>query len=176
MSPWGIPPDSRRFAHPSGRPCTFTRSTRRQPIPSSDEPSEDGDDGFERIRFLGAEIEHAPGSELRVRVRLAVRGSEFVGKKRGAGAGVVELRMAAEATLAALEKAVPEGPRLQLAGVKSVHAFDADAVMVSLRVDGPDGKSLLGCVPVGASPGRAAATATLDAVNRILGRPEEPDD
>lgn len=134
------------------------------------------DNGYERVRFLGAEVERAPGSEIRVRVRLGGRKDVYVGKRRGTGAGVVELRLAVEATLEALEKAVPDGPRLQLAGVKSVHAFDADAVLVSLRVDGPAGKSLLGCVPVGASPGRAAATATLDAVNRILGRPEQEAD
>ena len=118
-------------------------------------------------------MERAPGSEIRVRVRLATDDVEYVGKERGTGSGVVELRLAVEATLTALEKAVPDGPRLQMAGVKSVHAFDADAVLVSLRVDGPDGQSLLGCVPVGASLGRAAATATLDAANRILGRPED---
>lgn len=117
-------------------------------------------------------MERAPGSEIRVRVRLAVDGDEFVGEERGTGAGIVELRLAVEATLSALEEAVPDGPHLEQVGVKSVHAFDADAVMVALRVNGPDGKSLLGCVPVGASAGRAAAAATLDAVNRILGRPD----
>lgn len=96
----------------------------------------------------------------------------FTGERRGTGTGVVELRLAVEATLDALEEAVPRAPRLELVGVKSVHAFDADAVMVGLRRGSPDeGTRLLGCVPVGASPARAAATATLDAVNRILGRP-----
>lgn len=146
-----------------------------RPIPSSERPSDDIDAQHERVHFQGAEVERAPGSEIRVRVRLETGDGIYVGKERGTGSGVVELRLAAEATLAALEEAVPGGPRLQLAGVKSVHAFDADAVLVSLRVDGPDGKSLLGCVPVGASPGRAAATATLDAANRILGRPDERD-
>jgi len=147
------------------------RITGGTPIPCSERPSDDIDAQYERVRFRGAEVERAPGSEIRVRVRLTAGDVEYVGKERGTGSGVVELRLAVEATLAALEKAVPDGPRLQMAGVKSVHAFDADAVLVSLRVDGPDGKSLLGCVPVGASLGRAAATATLDAVNRILGRP-----
>lgn len=127
---------------------------------------------YERVDFLGAEVERAPGSELRVRVRLGVDGESYLGEERGTGAGIVELRLAVEATLSALEEAVPNGPHLEQVGVKSVRAFDAEAILVALRVDGPDGKSLLGCVPVGASPGRAAATATLDAVNRILGRPE----
>ncbi len=147
-----------------------------RPISSAEWPAADIDAEYERVRFLAAEVEHAPGSEIRVRVRLAVPGRECLGEVRGTGAGVVELRLAAEATLDALADAVPEAPRLQLGGVKSVHAFDADAVLVSLRVDGPDGKSLLGCVPVGESPGRAAAMATLDAVNRVLGRPEAAGD
>lgn len=117
-------------------------------------------------------MERAPASELRVRVRLTVGEESFSGERRGTGTGVVELRLAVEATLDALEDAVPRAPRLELIGVKSVHAFDADAVMVGLRREGPDGGGrLLGCVPVGATPARAAATATLDAVNRILGRP-----
>lgn len=128
------------------------------------------------MRFRGVDVERAPASELRVRVSLTVDGEPFVGERRGTGTGVVELRLAVEATLAALDGAVPKGPRLKLVGVKSVHAFDADAVMVGLRHGGPDGTRLLGCVPVGASPARAAATATLDAVNRILGRPYLDDD
>ncbi len=149
------------------------RSFGGTPIPSSERPPDDIDASHERVRFRGAEVERAPGSEIRVRVRLGDGSDVYVGRERGTGSGVVELRLAVKATLSALEKAVPDGPRLQMAGVKSVHAFDADAVLVSLRVDGPDGKSLLGCVPVGASLGRAAATATLDAANRILGRPED---
>lgn len=155
------------------------RTSGGTPIPSSERSSDDVEtrDGIdtrdERIRFQGAEVERTPGSEIRVRVRLGTGGDVYVGEERGTGSGVVELRLAVEATLAALEQAVPDGPRLQMAGVKSVHAFDADAVLVSLRVDGPDGHSLLGCVPVGASLGRAAAMATLDGANRILGRPEE---
>lgn len=149
-----------------------------RPISSSERPADDIEiePEHERVRFLGAQVRHAPGSEIRVRVQLEANGRECSGERRGTGAGVVELRLAAEATLSALEEAAPDAPRMQLGGVKSVHAFDADAVLVSLRVDGPDGKSLLGCVPVGASAGRAAAMATLDAVNRFLGRPEPADD
>lgn len=116
-------------------------------------------------------MERAPASRLRVRVRLSADDEDYAVERKGTGTGVVELRLAVEATLDALEQAVPKAPRLELVGVKSVHAFDADAVMVGLRRDGHDGSRLLGCVPVGTSPARAAATATLDAVNRILGRP-----
>lgn len=141
------------------------------PIPSSDPPSDDIDARYERVRFVDADVERAPASELRVRIQLSAEDEEFLGERRGTGAGVVELRLAVKATLDALAEAVPRGPRLKLVGVKSVRAFDGEAVMVGLRTARPAGKQLLGCVPVGASPARAAATATLDAVNRILGRP-----
>lgn len=154
---------------PAGRPHLGPPGA--YPISIPDSPSDDIDPRRERVRFLGAEVERAPASELRVRVRLAVRGDDFVAETRGTGAGVVELRLAVEATLSALEEAVPRAPRFQMVGVKSVRAFDAEAVMVGLRTAPPDERHLMGCVRVGASPARAAATATLDAVNRVLGRP-----
>lgn len=108
---------------------------------------------------------------MRVRVRLSTDGEEYVGETRGTGTGVVELRLAVQATLSALEEAVPRAPRLELVGVKSVRAFDAEAVMVGVRTPLPDDTNLMGCVRMGESPARAAAAATLDAVNRVLGRP-----
>lgn len=97
-------------------------------------------------------------------------GRRVVGRARGAGIATGELRAAAEATLAALSLLAPPGSLgLELAGVKSLRAFDETVVIVSVtgsRLGEP--ARLLGCVLAEDDQVRGAVLATLSATNRVL--------
>lgn len=145
--------------------------------PPPDGTAEGSDDGVEgrRLRFVDVELERLPSSAIRIGVTLADRGEEYVGEAEGVGGRVVELRLAAEATLEAVGVAVEPSNQMRLVGLKEVHAFDADLVLVAVRPDSGPGHRLVGAVPVTDDAWSAAVKATLDAVNRILGRELAPD-
>ncbi|MFQ5889061.1 MAG: hypothetical protein ACE5JR_03300 [Gemmatimonadota bacterium] len=122
-----------------------------------------------RLRFVGTQVTRERGSNLRIRVELERDGEAYSGDAAGVGLDTVELRLAVDATLAALRRAAPKAPAFRLVGIKRVHAFDADVVLVSLREE--SGGRLLGAVAVEESLAEGAARAVLDATNRTLGRP-----
>lgn len=135
-------------------------------------------DGSGRLRLAVAEVTRTAGSGLAIRVRLE-RGEEaWEAETSGVGLETMELRLGAEATLTALAGvAGDERPPLRLVGVKVVHAFDADVVLVAIR-DAAGDRRLIGAVAVRGSLAEAAARAVLDATNRVLLHPgsasEEP--
>lgn len=97
-------------------------------------------------------------------------GRRVVGRGRGAAIPTGEVRAAAEATLAALALLAPEGALpLELAGVKSLRAFDETIVIVAITADrAGEPARLLGCVLAGGDVARGAVLATLNATNRVL--------
>ena len=82
-------------------------------------------------------------------------------------------RLAAEATLRAIEQFTAGALRFDLLGVKQMRAFDANVVIVSVVCTSGDEASrerrLLGCHLAGDDSLRGAVIATLQATNRLLG-------
>lgn len=122
-----------------------------------------------RLRFVEARLERERGSRVAVIVTLALEEEEFEGRTEGVGLEVVELRLAAEATLEAIAAAVG-GHEFRLLGIKKLRAFDADVVLAVLRDNEGNGSRFVGAVPVRSTSIAGAATAVLDALNRTLSR------
>ena len=117
-----------------------------------------------------AEATRAPGSRLEVCVALRVGRQRFEGLAAGVGLDVMEIRLAAEATLDALHQALGRN-RFLLVGIKRLHAFDADVILVALRDQSESARRCIGAVPVRSTLVQGAAAAVLDATNRILRAP-----
>jgi len=143
-------------------------------IPERWTPDHDDDVGAAasesgRLRLVGYRCGRSPASVCRVEVELEDgAGNRTSGAAEGALAFSGELRIAAEATLRALESARPGLPRFDLLGVKTLRAFDANVVIVAVaaqRLGVPT--RLLGCVQSAGDLDRAAVLAVLDATNRV---------
>lgn len=122
-----------------------------------------------RLRLVGYRCARTQASVCRVEVELEdSAGNRTGGAAEGALAFAGELRIAAEATLRALEAARPGLPRFDLLGVKTLRAFDVNVVIVAVatqRLGVPT--RLLGCVQSAGDQDRAAVLAVLDATNRV---------
>ncbi|HEV8150975.1 MAG TPA: hypothetical protein VGP61_12380 [Gemmatimonadales bacterium] len=123
------------------------------------------------MRFVRFRLERLPSSECRARVTLAwPDGARFRGEARGLTSQAGELRCAAQACLQALTQAIRE-PAFELVGVKTLHAFDATVVIVSLATSARGaGPRVVGICLRESDPPRGAALAVLNATNRLLGR------
>ena len=117
-----------------------------------------------------AEATRAPGSKVEVCVTLRVGRQRFEGLSAGVGLEMIELRLAAEATLRAIHQAIGDD-RFALVGIKRMRAFDADVILVSLRDQADRSHRFIGAVPVRTTLVHGAAAAVLDATNRILTAP-----
>ncbi len=126
-----------------------------------------------RVRFVAAEAERQPGSRVRVSVELNFEDRSHVAETEGIGTETIEIRLAALATLEAIRE-VTDTPAFRLVGVKLMHAFDADVILVALRDEGGEGARYIGAVPVRTTHVAAAAAAVMDATNRILFRRGDP--
>ena len=125
----------------------------------------------ERLRFQVFAFDRLPDGRCRARVQLSwIDGREFMGEHEEVTSQAGELRCSAQAAVQALERAVQDGVRLELLGVKSVRAFDATVVIVSLSVQ-LEGNAwrMVGSYLTETDPPRAAALAVLNATNRVLG-------
>ncbi len=128
-----------------------------------------------RLRLVAADVERERGSRVRVSVELTLGDRSLRGGGEGVGTETVELRLAAEATLDAIHEALG-AERFRLLGIKRLHAFDADVILIVLREGEGDAiRRLVGAVPVRSTLVRGAAAAILDATNRILSLPLEAD-
>jgi hypothetical protein len=97
-------------------------------------------------------------------------GVKVRGEASGQSSPTVDLRVAAEAALRAIETFSEGSLAFELIGVKSVRAFDANVVIVSIANKRPEGpRRLLGSALVEADPARGAVVAVLTATNRVLG-------
>lgn len=123
-----------------------------------------------RVRLVDVQAERDASSGLAVTVELEWQGRTETARARGVGTSTVEIRLGAEATLEALCRFAGEEGFVRLVGVKTVHAFDSEVILVSVRSPAAPGQSMVGAVPVeGRDTTRTAAAAVLDAVNRWLG-------
>jgi hypothetical protein len=122
-----------------------------------------------RLRLAAHRFTRTPAGVCRIEVELeAPDGTCSQGWAQGAAGATGELRLAAEATLQALQRAVGDAQRFELLGVKSLRAFDASVVIVAVetqRLGQPT--RLLGCVQASGELEHAAVLAVLDATNRV---------
>jgi hypothetical protein len=124
-----------------------------------------------RVRLVRAAADPADTGTKRFEVLLErATGESFAGNATGRTTATSDLKTAAEATLVALRDAVGEGAEATLLGALPISAFGANLIMVGIKVShrGKEHK-LFGLSPVAGDRTRAAAMATLDAVNRFLG-------
>lgn len=137
------------------------------------------DETTRRVRFKSCEVETFPDSRCRCRVTLQwTGGGEYSGEAEGTETQQGRLRLGALACLRAAEAASNGRLVLELRGVKSVRAFDASVVIVSVRGRSSEERyELLGSatspdLEAEAARGsvRGAALAILDATNRVLGK------
>ncbi|MGH7448437.1 MAG: hypothetical protein ACRELT_12795 [Longimicrobiales bacterium] len=123
----------------------------------------------QRVRFMELKRADQRDQQIAYTVRLEWAGTEYTGTASGEKGEAVELRTISAAALAAIAALVPHDVKVRLAGVKLVRAFDAEMVVVSLYRPDDEPHNLVGAVVSGDDPRRAAATAVLNALNRLLG-------
>lgn len=112
-----------------------------------------------------------PDGHETISVRLTWDGRTHVSESTGVQTREGGVRASALATLDATRSVLEErGPSFDLIGVKALRAFDAFVVIVSVDVRDENGQRRV----IGARTSEtddlvdAAATATLDAINRLL--------
>ena len=123
-----------------------------------------------RLKLARVDREALSGSRILLRVALDDGQMEHVREAEGLATPIMELRLAAEAALEATAGALGEEGWLDLVGVKLLHAFDADVILIAVRTEDEPGRKLVGavtCAPEDRT--RAGVAATLDAVNRVVG-------
>ena len=117
-----------------------------------------------RFRFVSAKLARGADSTIRVRVKVKQASRVTCAEMEGVGLEAVELRLAAQATLAAVREATGNAANFSLVGIKRLHVFDADVVLVSLQDANHGGRPLVGVMPVRERLVEAAALAVLNAV------------
>jgi hypothetical protein len=124
----------------------------------------------ERLRFHEFGFQRLPNGRCRAKVILTWSdGRRFEGSSDGVSSQTGELRCCAVAAVNALEQAVQPRLTFELVGVKTVRAFDATVVIVSLSSRGEETLRLVGSCLTETDPPRGAALAVLNATNRLLG-------
>lgn len=128
-----------------------------------------------RIRLVDVRIRRPPSGHVDVDVDLQrVDGGRVTGHGAGHASAFGDLRIAADATVAALNRAAHSEHRFELVGVKSVRAFDHTVVLVLIALVGGDGPSrLVGSAFAHADVAHAAVLAVLNATNRVFCRPTD---
>jgi len=123
----------------------------------------------ERIRFDQFGLRRLDSGEFEATVTLVWgAGPSIQGTARSADPDSGELHCSAQACLNALAE-VSRDTSFQLLGVKSVQAFDATVVIVSVAMAGQSGgPRLVGSYLAGADLPRGAALAVLNATNRVI--------
>ncbi len=124
-----------------------------------------------RVRLVSAAKLRATGDANRFRVKLErPTGEAYVGGAGGGESAATEVRAAAEATLEALRQVVGQAVDVKLQGVLPLSAFGNSLIVVAIKVTHEQQThELFGLCPITEDRGRAAALATLNAVNRFLG-------
>ena len=136
------------------------------------EPVPPGTEGRrERLRLVRFAVSRTPTAHCTAEVELEWHdGARFVGKAEGVSSLLGDLRLAALATLYALEKFTDGAVQYELVGVKTLRAFDANVAIVSVGVRNEKGRQrLLGCHLADEDPLGSTVLATLQATNRLLG-------
>jgi hypothetical protein len=125
----------------------------------------------ERLRFIRFAVSRTPTAHCTAQVEVEWQeGVRFVGKAEGVSSSLGDLRLAALATLNALEQFADGAMRFELIGVKTLRAFDATVAIVSVAYVTDAGRTrLLGCHLADEDPLGSTVFATLQATNRVLG-------
>lgn len=123
-----------------------------------------------RLRFEGVSVAIDPIG-CRVKVELSLEGREAIGEAQGANATRQLPLLVAEATLEALSKFVDPGCTLSIADLKCMQLADEETVLVMVKLyKDRSEKTLTGSAVVAQSLQQSVVYATLDALNRVLGR------
>jgi len=138
---------------------------------SDDEPETKHSDepvaGGARPRVVCAELRREPSRAL-VEIVLERDGVEYRSEISAVGGEELLLRLAARETVRMLGEIVGNPDHFKLIGIKNIHAFDAQVVLVCVQTaDAPDRK-LVGCVPGPDGLIRGVVQAVLNATNRIV--------
>lgn len=124
----------------------------------------------ERLRLADYRFVRTPDGRCSTEVALELEGTVVRGRSSGLSNPLVDLRVAAEATIQALQAYTEGCYGLELIGVKAVRAFDANVIIVSVAMKQGEGpRRLLGVALVEEDPARGAVLAVLNATNRVLG-------
>lgn len=124
----------------------------------------------ERLRFTTFQFTRSTDGSCRAEVEFEwVDGQTVRGASSGPSSPTVDLRVAAEAALRAIEAFSEGGMSFELIGVKAIRAFDANVVIVSVGNCREGPHRLLGSCLVEDDPVRGAVLAVLSATNRVLG-------
>lgn len=124
-----------------------------------------------RLRFTDFKFSRSSHGDCRVDVEFEwTDGVKVRASATGQSSPTVDLRVAADAALRAIELFSEGAMKFELVGVKHVRAFDANVVIVAV-VDrrSTDARRLLGAYLVEDDPVRGAVIAVLGATNRVLG-------
>lgn len=142
--------------------------------PNSAEPAFGASPGADpraaRLRFTGFTFQRHPSGQGVAEVTLEWQdGTVYRGRAEGISSAWGDLRLTADATLRAIAEFTHHQDVFELVGAKSMRAFDANVVMVSVigRRDGRP-QQLLGCRIAEGDLLRSAVMATLQATNRML--------
>ena len=120
-----------------------------------------------RVRLVAVQVRRSPSGQARVEVVLDAPSGERVSAVReGLSGEAADVRLGAEATVAALNSISDDGLRFELAGAKTVRAFDQLVVLVLVGVKGAGPARLLGVATNEGEMCRAAAISVLNATNR----------
>lgn len=122
-----------------------------------------------RVRLVGVEREVLSDGRLTVRVELEWRGVHHVGEATDSQGRAIDLRTAATAAANAVKETTNGDLEVRVVGAKSVRAFDADLIIVSVVHGTNVVPSLVGTVQSRGDDTEASAKALLQALNRILG-------
>ncbi|MFN2398603.1 MAG: hypothetical protein ABR543_08165 [Gemmatimonadaceae bacterium] len=125
----------------------------------------------ERLRLADFRFRRTSDGRCTAEVELEwLDGVRVCGAASGQSSSTVDLRVAADATLRALERFAEQSLVFELIGVKAVRAFDANVIIVSVATKKGDGpKRMLGSALVEVDTTRGAVVAVLNATNRVLG-------
>lgn len=125
----------------------------------------------ERLRFSNFRFSRTQSGQCAAEVELEFSpGSRFVGRADGQSSTMGDLRIAADAAIRALSVFSEGELEFELIGVKTVRAFDANLIIVSVVLKDPVNPArLLGAYLADGDMPRGAALAVLNATNRILG-------
>ena len=124
----------------------------------------------ERLRFTDFRFERSSGGHCSAEVELEwSEGVRVRGAASGESSATVDLRVAAEAALRAIERFSDGALAFELVGIKALRAFDANVIIVSVVNHGVGPKQLVGSCLVESDPARGAVVAVLSATNRVLG-------
>lgn len=123
----------------------------------------------ERLSFGTFTFTRSPAGRCVVQVELEYDGKKYIGKREGQSSPVGDLRLGAEAAMAAVEAFADSSLGLELMGVKLIRAFDANVIIVSCSQRSARTVRLVGCYLADRDAVRGAALAVLNATNRVLG-------